>query len=103
MATFTDKPWDGSASRYADTGAFCDACLINENDGPRSGWVQAKCHLPVKEPDGTYNKNAIRNALARIGQVQSAGKAAALSKLRALAKQAGIGGDNQQSSGNGSK
>lgn len=91
MATFTDRPWDGSASRYADTPAYCDACLINDNTGPRDAWVQDKCHLPVKEPDGTYNKGAIRNALARINQVQGAGKAAALARLHALAKQAGIG------------
>lgn len=91
MATFTDTPWDGSASRYADTAAYCDACLINENTGPRDGWVQDKCHLPVKEPSGAYNRNAIRNARARINQVQSAGKAAAAKKLAALAKLAGIG------------
>lgn len=91
MATFTDRPWDGAASKYADTAAYCRACLINENDGPASGWTQDKCHLPVREPDGTVNKNAIRNALARFGQVQSGGKSAALAKLHALAKEAGIG------------
>jgi len=90
MATFTDKPWDGAASKYADTDAYCAACLIDENtgSGPK---VQSKCHLPVKEPGGAYNKNAIRNALARIGQVQSGGKAQALARLKALAKEAGIG------------
>ena len=91
MATFSDAPWDGAASNYKDTAAYCDACLINENTGPREQWVQAKCHLPVKTPSGAYSKNAIRNALARIGQVQSGGKAAALARLKALAKQAGIG------------
>lgn len=91
MATFTDAAWDGSASRYPTTADYCDACLINTNTGPRSGWVQSKCHLPVKEPGGAVNKNALRNAAARIGQVQSDGKAAALTKLNALKKQAGIG------------
>jgi hypothetical protein len=91
MATFTDAPWDGAASNYGSTQAYCDACLINENDGDPKTWVQAKCHLPVKTPDGTYSKAAIRNALARINQVQSPGKAAALAKLHALAKAAKIG------------
>ena len=91
MATFTDRPWDGSASRYGSTPAYCRACLINENEGPESGWTEDKCHLPVREPDGTYNKNAIRNARARINQVQGAGKAAAAKRLAALAKMAGIG------------
>ena len=90
---FVDKPWDGSASRYADTAAYCRACLINENTGDSSTWTQDKCHLPVKEPNGDYNKNAIRNARARINQVQSSGKAAAAKRLAALEKQAGIGQD----------
>ena len=90
MATFTDAAWDGAASRYKDTDAYCAACLIDENSGSGPK-VQSKCHLPVKEPSGVYNKNAIRNALARIGQVQSGGKAAALARLKALAREAKIG------------
>jgi hypothetical protein len=64
--------------------------LIDENtgSGPK---VQSKCHLPVKEPDGSYNKGAIRDALSRISQVQSGGKAAALARLHALAHEAKIG------------
>ena len=90
---FSDAPWDGAASNYKDTAAYCDACLINENTGDRADWVQAKCHLPVKTPSGDYSRNAIRNARARIGQVQasSASKSKAQSRLDALAKQAGIG------------
>lgn len=89
---FSDAAWDGSASRYASTADYCDSCLINENTGPRDGWVQSKCHLPVREPSGAYNRNAIRNALARLGQVQAAAsaKAAALRRLQALKKRAKI-------------
>lgn len=89
--TFTDRPWNGSAARFASTADYCDSCLINENTGPRENWTQAKCHLPVQEPDGRYNKNAIRNAGARISQVQSAGKAAAQARLDALKKEGNIG------------
>jgi hypothetical protein len=91
MATFTDAPWNGAASRFGSTPAYCRSCLVNENTGPESGWTQDKCHLPVKEPDGTYNKGAIRDALSRISQGKFGGKAAALAKLHALAKQAKIG------------
>lgn len=91
MAKFTDRPWDGSASRWDTPEAYCAACLIDDNPSGEPK-VKDRCHLPVKEPDGTYSKGAIRNALARISQVQSSGgKAAALARLHALAKQAGIG------------
>jgi hypothetical protein len=91
VATFSDKPWNGAASNYEDTAAYCRACLINENTGDPSTWTQDKCHLPVQEPGGAYNRNAIRNALARMNQVQSSGKAAAMKRLMALRKMAGIG------------
>jgi hypothetical protein len=90
---FTDKPWDGSASKYKDTDAYCAACLIDYNESGKPK-IQAKCKLPVKEPDGSVNKNAIRNALARIGQlkgVPAPDLKAGRSKLEKLAKQAKIG------------
>jgi hypothetical protein len=90
---FTDKPWDGAASGYKDTDAYCAACLIDLNE-PGADKAQAKCKLPVQEPDGTYNKGAIRNALARISQVKgvpAADLSAAKARLAKLAKQAEIG------------
>lgn len=70
MAEFTDKPWDGSASRWSDTASYCDACLVNNNTGDdRDKWTQAECHFPVKEPgSGAVNKNAVHNAAARLMQ-----------------------------------
>ena len=97
---YTEKPWDGSASKYSSTASFCEACLINENDGPSSGWVQSKCHLPIKEPNGDINLNAVRNAMARINQVQAsaASKAKAKARLQAIEKAQKIGaaGNKQQ-------
>lgn len=61
MSTFTDSPWDGAASKYKDTDAYCSACLIDENAAGAKK-VENKCHLPVKEPSGAYNKNALRSA-----------------------------------------
>lgn len=87
---FTDAPWDGSASRYKDTTAYCAACLIDENDGDGPK-VQAKCHLPVREPSGEVNVNAIGAASAALAggrgggvKAMPASKAAAAHKLRAL-------------------
>lgn len=59
--TYTDQPWNGAASRYGTTEKYCAACLIDENK-PGEPKVQALCKLPVKEPDGRYNKNAIQAA-----------------------------------------
>lgn len=67
MAEFSDKPWGGiSESDYRDAGQFCDACLINLNDGPRDQWTKANCKLPVREPGGAYNRNGIHAAAAAL-------------------------------------
>lgn len=65
MAT-TDKAWDGSASRWPDTASFCDCSAINTNTGDRADWVQAKCKLPYKEPNGDINTNALGAAAAAL-------------------------------------
>lgn len=60
-----DKPWDGSASRFPDTDAFCASCLIDTN-APGQDKVQANCKLPIKEPNGDINKNALGAAAAAL-------------------------------------
>ena len=62
MASITNKPWDGSASRWPTAAAYAKACLINLNDGPSANWVKAKCLLPVYEPDGALNSNGVHSA-----------------------------------------
>ena len=59
---FTSKPWDGSAARWPDAASYADSCLINLNTGPRSQWTKGNCKLPVQEPNGDYNINAIHSA-----------------------------------------
>ena len=89
MATFTDAAWDGSASRFTIE-QWRRSCLIDTGQGDPSSKDRYK--VPVREPDGTYNKNGIRNALSRIGSVDSPkGKAAALARLHTLAREAKIG------------
>ncbi len=61
---FSEKPWGSiSESDYPDAGAFCAACLIDLNE-PGQEKIKSKCKLPVRQPDGQYNRNAIHAAAA---------------------------------------
>jgi len=63
---FSDKPWGSvSESDYKDTAAFCAACLIDLN-APNEEKVKGRCKLPIKEPGGTLNRNAIHAATAAL-------------------------------------
>ena len=63
MANFSDKPWDGSASRWGTPEAYCSACLIDVNPKGQKK-VKDLCHLPVKEPAAVKRKAA--RALVRL-------------------------------------
>jgi len=61
---FSGKLWGSiSQSDYKDAEAFCAACLIDLNE-PGTQKIKGKCKLPVKEPGGQYNANAIHAAAA---------------------------------------
>lgn len=61
----TDKAWDGSASRWPSTESYCKSCLLDTNP-PGEKKVQSNCKLPIREPDGTINKNALGAASAAL-------------------------------------
>ncbi|HPC93149.1 MAG TPA: hypothetical protein PLJ74_12990 [Myxococcota bacterium] len=87
---FTDAPWSSPESELSAED-YCAVCLIDLNEGEEK--VKGKCKLPVRStPNGPYNKNAIRNAIARINQVQAPPeeRRKAARKLRRLAAEAGI-------------
>jgi hypothetical protein len=63
---FTDKPWDGSQGRFSED-EWKASTLIH-------GDTKSECKLPIKEPDGTVNINAVRNALARLSQTEGGDK-----------------------------
>jgi len=89
---FTDAPWSTPESKLS-TQDFCSVCLINFNEGDRDTWVKSKCKLPVRSrPGAPYNKNAIRNAIARLSKTKAPreAKRKAARKLLRLAKEAGI-------------
>lgn len=86
----TNKAWDGSASRWPDSASFCKSCLIDENTSG-SDKVQAKCHLPIYEPDGTLNLNALGPAVGALAGARGqsvdatpASKQKAAAKLRSI-------------------
>ena len=60
----SNKPWGSvSESDYRDAVAFCKASLIDLNP-PGEEKVKAKCKLPVYEPGGALNRNAVHAAAA---------------------------------------
>lgn len=87
---FTNTPWDSPESELSAED-YCAVCLIDMNEGAEK--IKAKCKLPVRStPDGPYNKNAIRNAIARLNQTQAPPdeRKKAARKLLRLAQEAGI-------------
>ena len=64
------KPWGSvTDADYADAGDYCDASLVNLNEGPRARWSKGACHLPVREPKaqgGAVNRNALGAAAAAL-------------------------------------
>ena len=65
----TNKPWDGSASRWPSPVSYCAACLIDTNDGTKT---KAMCSLPVREPTGEINSNAVSAAAAALNGARGA-------------------------------
>ncbi len=61
---FSDDAWDKSVWNGQSTQDYCNACILNLNDGPPENWTKANCKLPVKTPDGAINRNALRSAAA---------------------------------------
>lgn len=82
LASTTKKAWNPKRSDYTDA-EWKRACLLPDVDGGK---------LPVREPDGTINVNALRSAIRLAGHVKGASdeqKKKAQDKARALLQQAG--------------
>jgi len=93
LAATTSKPWNGSASRFTDE-QYRRSCLLDRGgDGP----VKSRCSLPVREPDGTLNVNALKAARAALSGargglkgVSEEQKKQALARLKRLYSEAGM-------------
>lgn len=80
------KPWDGSSSRFTPE-QWKASCVLHLSDSDS----KSDHKLPIKEPNGDLNKNAVHNAAARISQVDAPASAisAAKAALRSAYKQLG--------------
>lgn len=89
----TSKAWDGSPGRFTDEQYQASTLLCRPGDGSS----KERCALPVLEPDGALNVNALGTAAGALagargglGNVSLAQKAAAARKLVRYYNQAGV-------------
>jgi hypothetical protein len=86
-AGFTDASWDGSASRFTPE-QWRRSCLIDTGEGDPDS--KGRYKLPVREPGGDVNANAIGAAAAALAggrggvDAPASAKAGAARKLRGL-------------------
>lgn len=68
MASVSDKPWGGFSQADYTPRQWHDACLVCMP--PAAGqdqYAKDLCKLPVREPDGTLNRNAVHAAAGAHG------------------------------------
>ena len=71
----TDKPWDGSASRFSDDQYKMATAACDAGDGT----VKQRCFLPHHEPTGTINVNGVHAAAQRVSSLKGHDPAAVTS------------------------
>lgn len=90
MAKVSTRPWSEiTEADYEDAVDFCEACLINLNEGPREEWTKANCKLPVYEPrkmGRALNRNAVLAAAAALAGARGGVKAPPEEKRKAARK-----------------
>jgi HK97 family phage prohead protease len=75
-AAVSDAAWDGSAARFTIE-QWRRSCLVDMGGDSAS---KDNYKLPVREPDGTLNRNAVHNAAARISQLDAPASVVAAAK-----------------------
>ncbi len=75
-----DTEWDGSAGRF-DNDQWFRSTILHRSDDPA---VKGDHSLPILEPNGDLNRNAVHAAAARINQVEGATPEQLASAKRAL-------------------
>lgn len=82
----SNKPWSNiSESDYKDAEEYCDACLIDLNESGEDK-VKALCKLPVYEPNGALNRNAVHAAAAALAGARGGVDAPLEAKRKAARK-----------------
>lgn len=79
LADVSEDGWDGSASRFTDQ-QWRRSCVLDHG----TGTAKERYGLPIREPDGTLNRNAVHNAAARFSQVKNASLAQKKAAARSL-------------------
>jgi len=97
MASVTNEAWDGSAARFSDS-QWAASCLLDMGDCSDAGkamTAKMRYKLPVREPGGALNTNALSAAAAALHgsrtplQACPAAKQAAAKRLAAAYRAAG--------------
>ncbi|MDA8186650.1 MAG: hypothetical protein M0T85_00720 [Dehalococcoidales bacterium] len=78
----SNKPWGQFKESDYTLEQWHQACLIHLHDGDPTS--KAQCKLPVREPDGTVNRNGVHRAAALAGA--RGGVDAPLSEKRTAAR-----------------
>jgi HK97 family phage prohead protease len=81
------KPWNPSPENYEDASAYARACLIDLGGEEKD---VARCWLPVYEPSGDLNVNALEAAAKRISHAPMSERPAAARKLLRLYRTASM-------------
>lgn len=82
----SDKSWGSiSESDYKDAEAFCKACLIDLNE-PGKPKTKTACKLPIREPGGALNRNAVHAAAAALAGARGGVDAPLAEKRKAARK-----------------
>lgn len=77
----SDKPWSRFSESDYDLDQWYEACLIKPPKSEYTAKSQAK--LPVREPDGTLNRNAVHAAAAALAGARGGVQASRDDKRRA--------------------
>jgi len=69
----SEKPWSNFSEKDFNDEQWYEACLIKPPKSEYTAKAQAK--LPVREPDGTLNRNAVHAAAAALAGARGGVKA----------------------------
>lgn len=84
----TDRPWNGAASRFEDD-EYRRSAILDRADcsaSARDLSVKERYALPIREPDGTLNANALGAAAAALAGARTRLKACTAAKSKAAAR-----------------
>jgi hypothetical protein len=95
MATeISNSPWGQFSEADYDVEQWHNACIIHLHDGaPES---KEQCKLPVREPDGTLNRNAVHAAAGALAGARGGVQAPPDAKRRAAATLRGLYADLEE-------